>query len=107
MKKVYVIDKGRREKYLHDNSKVYPADLIGVYKELAEIIGTDNVIEIYEHFKGQQISFPTRIYTKEYILKQIDEDESRPIKKVASQYGYSERRLRQIINESSKGEKEK
>lgn len=90
---------------MNDITKVRPTDLIGVYKELAEIIGTDNVIEIYDHFKGQQISFPTRIYTKEYILRQIDEDKSRPIKKVASEYGYSERRLRQIINESNKGGK--
>lgn len=90
---------------MNDITKVHPTDLIGVYKELAEIIGTDNVIEIYDHFKGQQISFPTRIYTKEYILRQIDEDKSRPIKKVASEYGYSERRLRQIINESNKGGK--
>lgn len=78
---------------------VQPRDLVGIYGELAEIIGIDNVIIIYEHFKGQQVSFPTRLYSKDYIVEQISSSKPQSIKKMATQYGYSERRLRQIIQE--------
>lgn len=81
------------------NINVKSQDLVGIYGELAEIIGIDNVIIIYEHFKGQQVSFPTRLYSKDFIVGQAVSDKSQPIKKLATQYGYSERRLRQIIQE--------
>ena len=81
-----------------DNIK--PQDLIGIYSELAEIVGIDNVITIYERFKGQQVSFPTRLYSKDYIVGQIHSEQTQPIRKLATQYGYSERRLRQIIQEN-------
>ena len=74
-----------------------PQDLVGIYGDLAEIIGVDNVI--YKHFKGQQVSFPTRLYSKDFIVEQAISDKSQPIKKLATKYGYSERRLRQIIQE--------
>ncbi len=76
-----------------------PQDLVGIYGELAEIIGIENAIIIYEHFKGQQVSFPTRLYSKDFIVEQAVSDDSQPIKKLATQYGYTERRLRQIIKE--------
>lgn len=78
---------------------IHADDLIGIYGELAEIIGIDNVIIIYQHFKGQQVAFPTRLYTKDYILKQVENSRHEPIKKIATKFGYSERRLRQLINE--------
>ena len=76
-----------------------PQDLVGIYGDLAEIIGVDNVVVIYKHFKGQQASFPTRLYSKDFIVEQAISDKSQPIKKLATKYGYSERRLRQIIQE--------
>lgn len=76
-----------------------PQDLVGIYGELAGIIGIDNAIIVYEHFKGQQVTFPTRLYSKDFIVKQAASDKSQSIKKLATQYGYSERRLRQIIQE--------
>lgn len=78
---------------------VKPQDLVGIYCELAEIIGMDNVVIIYEHFKGQQVSFPTRLYSKDFVIEQIRSNKSQSIKKLATQYGYSERRLRQMIQE--------
>ena len=98
MKKRY--SKNRREEvYLQNNKNVKPQDLAGIYRDLAEIIGIDDVIIIYEHFKGQQVSFPTRLYTKDFTVGQVISEKPQPIKKIATQYGYSERRLRQIIQE--------
>ena len=48
--------------------KARPQDLVGIYGDLAEIIGVDNAIIIYKYFKGQQVSFPTRLYSKDFIV---------------------------------------
>lgn len=82
---------------------VQATDLTGIYSEMAEIIKIEDVVALYQHFKGQQVSFPTRLYSKEYVLKQVNNSDKEPIKKLATKYGYSERRLRQIINENSEG----
>ena len=39
--------------------------LNGVYETMSEIIGFDNVVKLYENFKGSQINFPTRLFSKE------------------------------------------
>lgn len=86
---------------MHEEKEITASDLIGIYGEIAELTDIACAVKIYEHFKGQQVSFPTRLYTKDYILTQINADDKQPIKKMATQYGYSERRLRQIIKESN------
>ena len=82
---------------MSEKYKVQPNDLIGVYSEMAELIGLEAVTKIYIHFKGQQIAFPTRLYTKDYIVRQLNTGEDQPMGKIATKYGYSERRLRQIL----------
>ena len=39
-----------------------PALLNAVYREVSEKMGMDAAMEIYQLFKGQQISFPTRFF---------------------------------------------
>ena len=85
---------------MNKESKVEPEDLIGIYSEMAQLIGAEAVTKIYVHFKGHQIAFPTRWYTKDYIVRQLNRGERQPIKKMATRYGYSERRLRQMLKES-------
>lgn len=34
------------------------------------IIGFDNVVKLYENFKGSQINFPTRLFSKEFVLEE-------------------------------------
>ena len=57
---------------MNKESKVEPEDLIGIYSEMAQLIGAEAVTKIYVHFKGQQIAFPTRLYTKDYIVRQLN-----------------------------------
>ncbi len=78
------------------------SDFAGVYKEIAEVIGVENTIEMHKIFQGQQITFPKKLFTKTYILSQVKTTENGSnVKNIASEYGYTERRLRQIIKESS------
>ena len=49
---------------------------------------------------GQQITFPKRLYTKEYVVQETkDITSSAELKKEALKYGYTERRLKQLIKE--------
>lgn len=77
---------------------VTSSDLAGVYKEVAEAVGVDNTYKIYNHFKGLQLMFPLRFYSKEYIAQQIlSEYDGKNVRDLARKYGYSESRVRQIL----------
>lgn len=42
-----------------------PELLNTVYKEISEKLGMNTAMSIYQMFKGQQISFPTRFLTRQ------------------------------------------
>lgn len=45
--------------------------LNGIYHEIAEICSIEVAKEIFQLFKGQQITFPTRLTYREYIESQL------------------------------------
>lgn len=69
-----------------------------VYKEIAELIGYDDAIILYTHFKGQQITFPVKLFNSDYMVdilkKQYD---GTNVKKLARTYGYSERWIKELL----------
>lgn len=74
--------------------------LNGVYASISDIIGLDNTIKLYENFHGNQVNFPTRLFSKEYVLKQAKKDydgTSESINKIATKYNYSERTIRKLL----------
>lgn len=78
---------------------VKPEQLADVYKEMASIIGIENTLLFYASFKGQQISFPSRLFSKEYIRSCIlKEYNGSNIRYLSKEYGYSERWIREIIS---------
>lgn len=78
-----------------------PELLNSVYKEISEKLGMDTALDIYQLFKGQQVSFPMRLFNAECIRKMIvREHDGTNIKKLAIKYGYSEKTVRRIIRES-------
>lgn len=78
-----------------------PELLNNVYKEVSEKLGMDAAMEIYQMFKGQQISFPMRFFNPERIQKIIvQEYDGTNIKPLAIKYGYSEKTVRRIIRDS-------
>ena len=40
----------------------------GIYAEIVKVIGADKMKAFYEIVKGQQIVFPMKLYSKEYIV---------------------------------------
>ena len=50
------------------NSKVTSDKIYAdIYQEIADALGEETAVAIYELFKGQQIIFPQKLYRKEYI----------------------------------------
>ena len=45
--------------------------LNGVYEVISELIGFDNTVEIYKYFAGSQINFPTRLFSKDFVLLEL------------------------------------
>jgi hypothetical protein len=79
---------------------IKPSDLAGIYKDIAELIGLDKTLLLHKEFQGQQITFPKKIFSRAYIMNQLNKEKQSDIKGVASEYGYTERRLRQMIKEN-------
>lgn len=76
-------------------------DLVGlndVYKDIADEIGLENTLIIYRLFHGTQISFPNRLFSKEYTHQAIiNEYDGNNVSQLAQKYNYSERSIWRIL----------
>ena len=79
---------------MSDKQTITINSLNGIYKDIAEIIGIEKTILLHDNFQGQQISFPKKLYTKEY-------EDNENLKTMAFKYGYTERHLRRILKETT------
>ena len=76
-------------------------DLADVYMDIADKLGVDTAVAIHELFKGQQILFPQKLYRKEYIYAYIKQNyNGKNVRELSKKFGYSDRRIRQIISET-------
>ncbi len=63
-------------------AKMWEVELLGedlcglneVYRDIADEIGIENAVVIYRLFHGTQISFPNRLFSKEYTHKAITKE---------------------------------
>lgn len=81
--------------------KLLKKDLAGlndVYRDIADEIGVENALAIYKLFHGTQISFPNRLFSKEYTHKAIiSEYNGNNVPQLAQKYNYSERSIWRIL----------
>lgn len=86
------------EEVINDVSN--PEHYSGIYKELSELLGDNATIKIWRYFSGLNVTFPQRLYSKEYTRGYIAENmyDMKPAE-MAKTMGLSERRVRQIIAE--------
>ena len=69
-----------------------------VYRDIADEIGIENTVVIYKLFHGTQVSFPTRLFSKEYIHEAIvNEYNGNNVPQLAQKYNYSERSIWRIL----------
>ncbi|MGN1086162.1 MAG: Mor transcription activator family protein [Porcipelethomonas sp.] len=73
-------------------------NLRDIYKEIATETDIETAIAIHKLFGGQQISFPKKLYSSNYVNSYIRKNyNGRNIRELARQFGLSERRVRQIL----------
>lgn len=71
---------------------------VNTYEEMADLIGEEDTIKIYHHFRGQQIVFPQRLYSIEFIEDYIKNNyDGSNLHDIARKFGYTDRRIRQIL----------
>lgn len=69
-----------------------------VYRDIADEIGIENTIAIYRLFHGTQITFPSRLFSKEYIHDAIIKKyNGKNALQLAQKYNYSERTIWRIL----------
>ena len=74
-----------------------------IYNELNDLIGEENMMKVYQNFRGMQISFPSKLYTKEYIVEQIAvRYDGYNAKELAREFGYTIKYFNQLIKESKR-----
>ena len=72
-----------------------------IHREISEIIGLEATLKIYLRFKGQQVSFPVRLYNPQMIQQSvIKEYDGTNIAALAQKYDYSEKTIRRMIRDS-------
>lgn len=76
-------------------------DLCGlndIYRDIADEMGVENALAIYRMFHGTQVSFPNRLFSKEYIRDAIiNEYDGHNVALLAQKYNYSERSIWRIL----------
>ena len=71
-----------------------------VYQELADILNDKDVEKIYKNFRGMQVNFPMRLYSRDSVKKEIAKQKGNiDIKDLAFQTGYSVYTIRRMVNE--------
>lgn len=69
-----------------------------VYRDIADEIGIENALVIYKMFHGTQVSFPNRLFSKDYTHKAIiNEYDGDNVPQLAQKYNYSERSIWRIL----------
>lgn len=69
-----------------------------VYREIAELLSYDDALALYTQFKGQQITFPVKLFKSEHIKELLKQQyDGTNAKKLARTYGYSERWIKELL----------
>ena len=90
----YRLTEASEVEILKDN----PDGLNDIYRDIADEIGVENTLAIYKLFHGTQISFPNRLFSKEYIHNAIiNEYNGSNVPQLAQKYNYSERSAWRIL----------
>ena len=86
-----------------DLSEIKCENLNSIYNDLADLLGIDAVLKIHSAYRGQQITFPVELFSKEFIVWQIvNEYNGYNVKQLATKFGYSEKWIRKILKDHMK-----
>lgn len=76
-----------------------------VYKDIADELGIETALGIFRIFHGTQISFPNRLFSKEYVRRAVRREyNGKNARQLAKKYNYSERSVWRILKERDETE---
>lgn len=78
----------------------------GIYKDMVEVLGEAVTLKIYENYRGQQVTFPMRLYSKKYIEEYLLKNyNGKNLKQLSRELGYTCNWLQQVISKLDVKEK--
>ena len=79
-----------------------PSDLNKIYKEFALLIGKDNALLLYTHYRGVNINFPMKLLSKEGLKRVVQSEfDGNNSGVIARKYGYSVRHINRVAQEKN------
>ena len=78
--------------------KIEKDDFRGIYAEMSDILGEEIVRIIHKHYKGQQINFPMKLHSNDYLEKYIIQNYGRKgLREMSRELGYSDKWVKRLI----------
>lgn len=81
-----------------------------IYHDMAVLIGEDNALKIYNHYRGMLVNFPMKLLFKEGLENVIKaEYNGKNVNDLARKHGYSARQINRVVKNTvkiKKGEKQ-
>ncbi|MCF6419984.1 MAG: Mor transcription activator family protein [Furfurilactobacillus sp.] len=72
------------------------------YARIADEIGVEAMMKVYDLCKGEQISFPLHVYGREKVIIAVKRDyNGHNLRFLADYYGYSRRWIREILRSNN------
>lgn len=71
----------------------------GIYQDMAVILGEEITQKIYQFYRGQQVTFPMRLYSSQYTIEYlVHHYDGKNLKQLSRELGYTERWIKQLID---------
>ena len=68
------------------------------YRGLSSLVGVDNMLVIYQHYRGMQMTMPTHLYDREKAAgRVVAEYDGHNKQSLARKYGYSQKWVSQVL----------
>ena len=69
------------------------------YRGLSDLIGVEPMLQIYQQYKGMQMTMPTHLYDRQLAAQQVlAEYNGHNQQKLARKYGYSQKWVQQVLH---------
>lgn len=71
----------------------------GIYQDMRVILGEEMTQKIYQFYRGQQVTFPMRLYSNQYTIEYlVTHYNGQNLKQLSRELGYTERWIKQLID---------
>ncbi|GAA6237687.1 Mor transcription activator family protein [Apilactobacillus micheneri] len=80
------------------NDNVDKDSLNNFYQTLSELVGVENMLKIYDYYKGSQLTIPIHLYDrKKTAVRIIEEFDGSNTFELAHKYKYSQKWVRKVV----------